>query len=552
VLIPEGEKDVDALSDLGFVATTNAQGAGKWRPEYTEELHGRRVVLLPDNDEPGEKHAETVARALGGVATEVRILRLPNLPAKGDVSDWLHADGTREALERLIAGAPAWAPTQNGDKESGSGPQSPSARLVVSKLSDVVAQPVAWDWHRWLPQGKLHLFGGYAGDGKSTLLASLAATGSRGDAWPDGTLPSRRLRTLFVLGEDSAADTLKPRLELHGADMEKIFHIETVLDESGRERFFNITKHLEILEAAIVEHGIDWIVIDPLTTIMPGIDRNAEGDTRDALTPLIKLADRRNVTVTGVAHVGKSGDSRRAAQKILGATAFHALARLVWMVAPDDDDRMVLGVVKSNLAIKPPSLVWHRDEDGPIRWEGESDRDVEDLLTNAAKSSPRADAEGFLREFLARGSRSAGEVEQAAKEHGITRITLRRAAEDIQVKKWKASGTHGLWYWSLPDGQPRHAEPTTTSAEGNLLTPKDAQVSKLSKFAPDNLLTGAEGEQLHATTPIFRNGEPTRSESVMEGAQLAHPESLRGEQVTSPADDRTPVDLWAHARRERL
>jgi hypothetical protein len=219
------------------------------------------------------------------------------------------------------------------------------------------------------------------------------------------------------------------------------------------------------------------------------------------------------------------------------------------MVAPDEDERMVLGVVKSNLAIKPPSLVWHRDEDGPIRWEGESDRDVEDLLTNAPKSSPRAHAEGFLREFLARGSRSAGEVEQAAKEHGITKITLRRAAEAIQVKKWKASGTHELWYWSLPDGQPHHAEPTITSAESNLLTPRDSEVSKLPAA---NLLNGAEGEHLHATTPMFPNGQPTPTENLMEGAQLAHPDSLRGEQVISPADDRTPTDLWGRASRERL
>ena len=44
---------------------------------------------------------------------------------------------------------------------------------------------------------------------------------------------------------------------------------------------------------------------------------------------------------------------------------------------------MVLGVVKSNLAIKPPSLVWSREEDGPICWEGEPPEDVEDLLSNA-------------------------------------------------------------------------------------------------------------------------------------------------------------------------
>jgi hypothetical protein len=325
---------------------------------------------------------------------------------------------------------------------------------VVSSLSDVKYQPVAWPWYRWLPQGKFHLLGGYAGDGKSTLLASLAATGSRGGEWPDGTHPPRIMRTLFLLGEDSAADTLRPRLELHDADMDQIFVIESVLDECGQDRFFNLGKHLDLLEEEVAKRGIDWIVIDPLTTIMPGTDRNAEGDTRDALTPLIKLADRRHVTISGVAHVGKSGDARRAAQKILGATAFHALARVVWMVAPDEDERMVLGVVKSNLAIKPPSLVWSRQEDGPICWEGIAARNVEELLSSPAPASPRADAEGFLREFLARGAKLSTEVFDTANSRGISESTLRRASEVIPIKKWKASGTHGLWYWSLPDGQP--------------------------------------------------------------------------------------------------
>ncbi len=258
------------------------------------------------------------------------------------------------------------------------------------------------------------------------------------------------LRTLFLLGEDAAADTLRPRLELHGADMDQIFAIETVLDETGRERFFNVAKHLDLLEAAIIEHRIDWVVIDPLTTIMPGTDRNAEGDTRDALTPLIKLGDRRNVTITGVAHVGKREGARRAAQKILGATAFHALARVVWMIAPDEDGRMVLGVVKSNLAIKPPSLAWTRDEDGPIRWEGVAAQDVEDLLASATCLSPRADAEGFLREYLAGGSRPSDEVEEAAK--AARHLQGARCAEPPRpspVKKWKAAGTNGHWYWSL-------------------------------------------------------------------------------------------------------
>jgi len=91
VLVVEGEKDADALARMGRVATTNVSGAGKWRPEYGEALRGRKVCILPDNDEPGHKHAEQVRDALVGVAGSVEIRPLPGLPPHGDVSDWLAA-----------------------------------------------------------------------------------------------------------------------------------------------------------------------------------------------------------------------------------------------------------------------------------------------------------------------------------------------------------------------------------------------------------------------------------------------------------------------------
>lgn len=106
VYLVEGEKDVHSLERLGIVATCNPMGAGKWRKEYTESLHEANVVILPDNDTTGREHAETVAERLHGVASSVRIVELPGLPAKGDVSDWIAAGGTAEEL-RLLSGAAA-------------------------------------------------------------------------------------------------------------------------------------------------------------------------------------------------------------------------------------------------------------------------------------------------------------------------------------------------------------------------------------------------------------------------------------------------------------
>lgn len=107
VFIVEGEKDADALAALGLVVTTNVGGAGKWRSEYSAFLKDRDVTIIPDNDEPGRTHAHDVAEAIALHVASVRVVNLPGLPPKGDVSDWLKAGGTREQLSTLADAGPA-------------------------------------------------------------------------------------------------------------------------------------------------------------------------------------------------------------------------------------------------------------------------------------------------------------------------------------------------------------------------------------------------------------------------------------------------------------
>ena len=116
VYLVEGEKDADRLASLGLVATCNAGGAGKWRKEHSEFLRGRHVVVLPDNDDAGREHARKAVKALRGIATDVRVVELPDLPEKGDVSDWLDAGGSVEALEDMLKEAPA-ANAEPGEDE---------------------------------------------------------------------------------------------------------------------------------------------------------------------------------------------------------------------------------------------------------------------------------------------------------------------------------------------------------------------------------------------------------------------------------------------------
>ena len=118
VYVVEGEKDVDRLATLGLVATCNAGGAGKWRKEHSECLKDRTVIVIPDNDDAGRDHAQKVAQSLRKNTTQmVRILELPDLPEKGDVSDWLDAGGTVEELLKLKTSTPEKSMVDDDDEE---------------------------------------------------------------------------------------------------------------------------------------------------------------------------------------------------------------------------------------------------------------------------------------------------------------------------------------------------------------------------------------------------------------------------------------------------
>ena len=137
VIVVEGEKDVDRLIGLGFVATCNLGGAGKWSDFHTERMPADRLIIVTgDTDKPGQAHAATIALALeqgyrgAGKAQSVRLVAPEQLgygvsPDHGsDISDWLDADPARGGadVQALIDNAQPIAPE--------------AAKAVVSNTQD--------------------------------------------------------------------------------------------------------------------------------------------------------------------------------------------------------------------------------------------------------------------------------------------------------------------------------------------------------------------------------------------------------------------------------
>jgi putative DNA primase/helicase len=125
--IVEGEGKVDLLRRWNIPATCCAGGAGKWRAEHSMFLKGADIVILPDNDEAGRRHVDTVGASLRGIVASVRVLELPGLQPTGDIRDWEKAGHTADELWRLTeTDARPWMPRDKVDAAPGMRGERPS------------------------------------------------------------------------------------------------------------------------------------------------------------------------------------------------------------------------------------------------------------------------------------------------------------------------------------------------------------------------------------------------------------------------------------------
>lgn len=448
VFVVEGEKDVETLRNLGLTATTNPRGAGKWRPEFNEYFKDKEIVLLPDNDQPGRDHAQNVARNLYGIVRSVKIVELPELPKKEDISDWVKIKGNDKArLLEIIKDAPVWTP------------ESANISGVV-KLKDVTPEIVSWLWDGYIPLGKVTLLDGDPGTGKSTISLDIAAKISTGSPLPDGACGIKGGVVLLSL-EDGLADTIRPRLEAMGADLSKIVALQGVPTEDGKLRFPTI-EDIEAITRACQMVKAKLVIIDPLMGYLGGhVNSHRDQDIRQAMGPIVKMAEELGVAVLVIRHLNKSGGNQ-SIYRGGGSIGIIGAARVALLVAkdPQDETKRVLAGIKNNLAPLPVSLSFHIEGiDGTSRivWEGVSTHTADGLLAIPVSQEERSaleDAEDFLRDMLAESPVDSKEILKEARNAGVSEKTLHRAKKTLGVRSQKLGfGRDGVWVWALKDGQ---------------------------------------------------------------------------------------------------
>lgn len=203
VVILEGEKDVDTARALGFAATCNPGGAEKWRDEYSELLRSKNCVIIPDNDEPGEKHAEKVAHSLHLRAASVKIFRVPD--KYKDLSEW---NPSREALVLCIANAADWSPDKPPE----------NWRKMFHSFDDFEnAPPLSFAVEGFLQNEAITAIAGLSGHGKTFVALSIirALLFAPGKLWNLFPVKDRAERVVYLIPESSITP-FKHRLQLLG------------------------------------------------------------------------------------------------------------------------------------------------------------------------------------------------------------------------------------------------------------------------------------------------------------------------------------------------
>jgi len=352
IFIVEGEKDVHTIERLGYVGTTFPFGAAKkWKPEYSEYFRGKRVAVIPDNDEPGIEYARNICNGLAGCAELVKFVWLPGVPEKGDVSDWvLDNEDAAEKLVGLVKAAPRW---------DGRVPLRPDDGLF--RMVDVKPRKVEFLWHPYIPIGKITLIDGDPGVGKSWLTQAIATGLSLGYGIPD--LYAEPCNTLMLSTEDDPEDTIRPRLESMGAQLSRIFVASSYfeLDDIG----------LEKLELLIQQTNAKAVFIDPLVAYFGSqLDMNKANETRALMAKLASIAESYRCALVGIRHLRKEAKSAgKAIYRGTGSIDIVGAARSALIVVEDTDLPHVRKIhhIKSNVAQRGKTIAYQVDR-GEFFW----------------------------------------------------------------------------------------------------------------------------------------------------------------------------------------
>jgi AAA domain len=239
--------------------------------------------------------------------------------------------------------------------------------LISRRAADIPAEKIEWLWPGRLARGKHTCIAGEPGTGKSQLSIAIVAAITTGAEWPcnEGRAP---LGSVIILSaEDGAADTIRPRLEAAGADLNRVILVSAVRHDSSGRRAFDLQRDLDLLALEINNIGdVALVVIDPVSSYLGKVDSHKNSEVRGVLEPLSDMADSMRVAVLSITHFSKTGASNttKAVHRFIGSIAFTGAPRAAFAVIEDaeHDGRRLFLHAKNNLARPPQGLAFRLEQ----------------------------------------------------------------------------------------------------------------------------------------------------------------------------------------------
>jgi hypothetical protein len=372
-------------------------------------------------------------------------------------------------------------------------------QMIGRKLSDITIRPVDWLWLHRVPRGKISLFSGKPGCGKSLAALCMAACVSGGTPWPDGAENTAGPRSVLIaVTEDDYEDTVVPRLMALGADLSRIISLELIrTKETGKKevsRLFQLKDDMSALRKALREHPeIDLIVLDPISGFYgSGTDGNSNKDVRAILQELKLVCQETKVSVIAIIHENKRGDAS-ATDKILGAGALSQVVRagLRFSTDPENKGDFIMANIKNNLSRAGGGLRYKIEgaevelPDGTpmettlIDWGEQHSMTADDVLNAAIelgvekKKAGRPDVKTsaallFLAKVLDAGPKLSSEIYELAEAAKIAGDTLKKAKYQLGLEyKKDNNGKHGGRTWCrLPGHEGSESQQKWWASEG--------------------------------------------------------------------------------------
>jgi len=382
--IPEGEKDVECLASLGLTATCNPAGAGKWREEFGPYLEGRRVVVLPDADDPGRHHAEQVAQSVAPYASAVKIVELPGLPPGGDVSDWLAQEHTAEELLALVEEAQEFRFGHAIHME-----RDQNRIISAKQLLEEEIPAIDWKCRGLLAAGHITLLSARAKMGKTTLVFHLLQALLEGQ--PFLGLPIALTERVLLLSEESRG-LLRRRIESLRLGSDDLL----ILTRHGVASW---EQALEAIKKAIDE-GVELLVVDTLAAFWEVRDQNDATEVMAFLLTLQELAQERGIAILLVHHLRKMAGEEGTAHRGSGALVAAVDIALEMRLRPNSPRQRHL-IALSRFEETSPELVIELAEDGDYRSLGApSEVSRQDVRSQVLDTLPCPEEQCITREEL--------------------------------------------------------------------------------------------------------------------------------------------------------